>query len=119
LSGNALLGCTYVLCREKDLIMHPYRLPCCLLVCLLAGCSSSAQRAEDISQITGDCQAQSLNAAIGEQISVQRVEQLQLQANAKHVRVLAPGDASTREYNPQRLTIDIDESDSIVHLHCG
>ncbi|MCU1716413.1 I78 family peptidase inhibitor [Pseudomonas sp. 5P_3.1_Bac2] len=98
--------------------MHPHRLLSLALITLLAGCSS-AQRADDIEQITGNCNAESLRAQLGQQISVERVEQLQLQANAKLVRVLAPGDMASQEFNPQRLTIDIDESEAILHLHCG
>jgi len=88
------------------------------LLALLAGCSSQppAQQATDR---TGDCNVDNLQDMLGQSISTELVEQIQRQANARSLRVLAPGDAATLDYNTQRLNIDIDESEVIIRLTCG
>lgn len=34
-------------------------------------------------------------------------------------RVLRPGDAATTDYDPSRLNIELDETDTIIGLSCG
>lgn len=88
------------------------------ILALLAGCSSS-QPAQPAAEITGDCNVENLQGVLGQNASAELIEQVQRQANAKTLRVLAPGDAATMDYNPQRLNIDIDESEVIIRLTCG
>ena len=88
------------------------------LLALLAGCSSQPP-AQQTAEITGDCSVDNLSGVLGQNASAELIEQVQLQANAKTLRVLAPGDAATMDYNPQRLNIDIDESEVIIRLTCG
>ncbi len=88
------------------------------VLALLAGCSSP-QPAQTAAEITGNCTVDNLQNMLGQDASVERIEQLQLKANAKFVRVLAPGDAATLDYNLQRLNIHIDESETITRLTCG
>ncbi|WXL24718.1 I78 family peptidase inhibitor [Ectopseudomonas mendocina] len=82
------------------------------LLALLAGCSSAPT---DSTQ----CNVEHLQKMRGKQIDGNLVDELQQDANASTVRVLAPGDRSTRDFNPQRLNIDIDENEVIVRLSCG
>lgn len=88
------------------------------LLALLAGCSSQ-QPAQSVAEISGDCTVEQLQGMRGQQASTKQIEELQLKANAKFVRVLAPGDAATLDYNLQRLNIYIDESETITRLTCG
>jgi len=88
------------------------------ILALLAGCSSS-QPAQPVAEITGDCNVENLQGVLGQNASAELIEQVQQRANAKTLRVLAPGDAATMDYNPQRLNIDIDESEVIIRLTCG
>ncbi|MDX1298053.1 MAG: I78 family peptidase inhibitor [Pseudomonas sp.] len=88
------------------------------LLALLAGCSSP-QPAQSVAEISGDCSVEKLQGERGQQASAKQIEALQLKANAKFVRVLAPGDAATLDYNLQRLNIHIDESETITRLTCG
>ncbi|MGB4075352.1 I78 family peptidase inhibitor [Pseudomonas sp.] len=97
-------------------LRHP--LASLTLLALLAGCSSS-QPAQPAAEITGECNVDNLQDMLGQNASAELIEQLQQQANAKTLRVLAPGDAATMDYNPQRLNIDIDESEVIIRLTCG
>ncbi|WP_394238310.1 I78 family peptidase inhibitor [Pseudomonas anguilliseptica] len=88
------------------------------LLTLLAGCSSQPP-AQQAAEISGDCDVEQVHGALGQTASSELIEQVQQQANAKTLRVLAPGDAATMDYNPQRLNIDIDESEVIIRLTCG
>lgn len=88
------------------------------LLALLAGCSSQPPT-QPGADITGDCTVEQVQGVLGQIASAERIQQAQQQANAKFLRVLAPGDAATLEYNPQRLNIHIDESEVIVRLACG
>jgi hypothetical protein len=88
------------------------------LLALLAGCSAQ-QPAQQAAKITGDCNVEQVHGVLGQTASAELIEHVQLQANAKTLRVLAPGDAATMDYNPQRLNIDIDESEVIIRLTCG
>ncbi|MFG0722089.1 I78 family peptidase inhibitor [Pseudomonas sp. GLN_6] len=88
------------------------------LLALLAGCSSQPP-AQQAAEISGDCNVEPVHGVLGQTASSELIEQVQQQANAKTLRVLAPGDAATMDYNPQRLNIDIDESEVIIRLTCG
>ena len=88
------------------------------LLALLAGCSSQPA-SRSAAEISGDCNVDKLSGVLGQSASAALIEQVQRQANAKTLRVLAPGDAATMDYNPQRLNIDIDESEVIIRLTCG
>jgi hypothetical protein len=89
------------------------------LFSLLSGCSSQPAVQPAPEEITGDCTVEQVQGLLGQTASAELIEQLQRQANAKTLRVLAPGDAATMDYNPQRLNIDIDESEVIIRLTCG
>ena len=88
------------------------------LLALLTGCSSQPP-AQPSAEISGDCNVEQVHGVLGQTASSELIEQVQQQANAKTLRVLAPGDAATLDYNPQRLNIDIDESEVIIRLTCG
>ena len=85
---------------------------------LLAGCSSQPP-AEQSAEINGTCNVDTIRGVLGQTANAKRIEQVQQQANANTLRVLAPGDAATMDYNPKRLNIDIDESEVIIRLSCG
>jgi ABC-type uncharacterized transport system auxiliary subunit len=89
------------------------------LLALLAGCSSQQPTTQPSAEISGDCNVEQVHGVLGQTASSELIEQVQQQANAKTLRVLAPGDAATMDYNPQRLNIDIDESEVIIRLTCG
>ncbi|WP_397378080.1 I78 family peptidase inhibitor [Pseudomonas sp.] len=88
------------------------------LLTLLAGCSSQPT-AEQAAEISGACNVDTIRGVLGQTANAKRIEQVQQQANANTLRVLAPGDVATMDYNPQRLNIDIDESEVIIRLSCG
>jgi len=95
-----------------------YPLASLSLLALLAGCSSQPQEPQNAA-INGDCNVEQIQGVLGKIANTKLIQQVQQQANAKNLRVLAPGDAATMDYNPQRLNIDIDESEVIIRLSCG
>ena len=90
------------------------------VIALLAGCSSSGS-SKDPAQQAGqrECNVDKLQDLVGQTINVTLVEQVQQQAGAEQVRVLAPRAPATMDYNPQRLNIDIDDAEVILRLSCG
>lgn len=90
-----------------------------LATLLLAGCASSPTGSNDSRDEARLCDASSVQQARGQRLTLERVEQLQQQAGASLVRVLAPNEMATLEYNPQRLNIDIDDAEIIERLSCG
>ncbi|NQD96306.1 hypothetical protein HP532_26970 [Pseudomonas sp. CrR25] len=92
------------------------------LVTLLTACSSvdtheAPSRSPDNAS-TG-CKAEAVPGLLGKRATAERVEMAREQTGAKSVRVLAPGDMTTMDHNPQRLNIDIDEAELIQRISCG
>ena len=90
-----------------------------LTTALLVGCAGSPPGSQGAVDAERQCDASAVQQARGQLLSRELVEQLQQQAGAKLVRVLAPHEAATLEYNPQRLNIDIDDAEVIERLRCG
>ncbi|SFP89688.1 I78 family peptidase inhibitor [Pseudomonas borbori] len=85
------------------------------LLALLAACSSVDKPAAP----DATCRAEAVPGLLGKLATAERVEMAREQTGAKSVRVLAPGDAATMDYNPQRLNIEIDEAELIQRISCG
>ncbi|MBP8203520.1 MAG: hypothetical protein KAX70_06305 [Pseudomonas sp.] len=88
------------------------------LLALLAGCSA-LPTAHHGAALSDHCNIDNVQGALGQSASAKRIEQTRRQAKAQTLRVLAPGDAATLDYDLQRLNIYIDESETIVRLSCG
>jgi hypothetical protein len=103
--------------------MYCKRLPCTLtLLLLLAGCSSpDGARTTGAQPVNSDgtCNAEAVQNMLGKTATAEQVEQARLHSGAQSVRVLAPGDAVTLDYNSRRLNIDIDEAEVIERINCG
>ena len=57
--------------------------------------------------------------AIGEPATPSILERARISAGARTVRVVRPGQAITLEFNPHRLTIELDGDDHIARVNCG
>ncbi|MDP3979521.1 MAG: I78 family peptidase inhibitor [Pseudomonas sp.] len=102
--------------------MYRKRLPYTLaLLVVLAGCSSvdSSKTPAPAANPNGACNAELVQGMLGRSATAEQVEQARQHAGARSVRVLAPGDAVTLEYNSRRLNIDIDEAEVIQRINCG
>lgn len=69
--------------------------------------------------LTGACDAQPVEALVGQEATDAVVEQARADAGAEQVRTLAPGQAVTMEFNANRLNLDIDEDGTITAVRCG
>jgi hypothetical protein len=102
--------------------MYRKRLPGTLaLLAVLAGCSSvdGSKTPAPPANPNGACNAELVQGMLGQTATAEQVEQARQHAGARSVRILAPGDAVTLEYNSQRLNIDIDEAEAIQRISCG
>jgi hypothetical protein len=67
----------------------------------------------------GQCDASAVQSIVGEPFSERAAQSAQSRAGAATLRILQPGQVMTMEYNPQRLTIVVDESDAVASARCG
>ncbi len=65
------------------------------------------------------CDATAVQSVVGETFSDRLAESARSRAKAGTVRVLQPGQVMTLEYNPERLTIVVDESKAVASARCG
>lgn len=89
------------------------------LLALLTACSSVDKPEAPAQHPDTTCRAEAVPGLLGKLATAERVELAREQTGAKSVRVLAPGDAATMDYNPQRLNIEIDEAEVIQRITCG
>jgi hypothetical protein len=93
---------------------------------LLAGCSSldapwskdraGADRAPAPKQI---CNAQPAQSFVGRTNTSANLEQARQRSGAAMARVLHPGQMTTKEFNAQRLNLEVDATGRILVVRCG
>ena len=108
---------------------------------LIAGCSSFAPQGpvgsspppvskptpapppEPIGKSTappGDiCDAKPAQGVVGQQPTVKVIEQARVRSGARMARVLRPGQMVTKEFDQQRLNLELDASGKIIAARCG
>lgn len=102
------------------------------LTLAMAGCSTSATAPSDRQNAgaapapatapaagNGQCDASAAQSVVGERFSDRAAQSAQSRAGASTLRILQPGQVMTMEYNPQRLTIVVDESGAVASARCG
>lgn len=95
-------------------------------IALLAGCSNmnapwssgrtSSAPAPAPKQI---CNAQPAQSFVGRTNTSQNLEQARQRAGAGMARVLHPGQATTMEFNAERLNLEVDATGRILAVRCG
>lgn len=90
-----------------------------LLLVALTGCGSRDTAPGPAAEPPSACNADAVQNMLGQFASAENVEKIRIQAGAEKVRVLAPGDRATMDFNPQRLNIEIDEAEMIQRFNCG
>jgi len=95
---------------------------------LLAGCSSldapwskgragaGADRAPAPKQI---CNAQPAQSFVGRTNTSANLEQARQRSGAAMARVLHPGQMTTKEFNAERLNLEVDATGRILVVRCG
>ena len=108
---------------------------------LIAGCSSFAPQSpagnnpQPVSKLTpapppepigkstappGDiCDAKPAQGVVGQQPTVKVIEQARVRSGARMARVLRPGQMVTKEFDQQRLNLELDASGKIIAARCG
>lgn len=92
-----------------------------LTLLLASGCTSNkgpaAAPAEPEPQ--AHCNADAVEARIGQRADPDQLEAIRQQADARLVRVIKPGDAVTMDYNITRLNLEVDDAGVIKKASCG
>ena len=65
------------------------------------------------------CQSNTLAWTIGKEADETLVRRAQLEATAKIVRVLKPGQVVTMEYSDQRLNLHVDANNKVTSYSCS
>lgn len=93
---------------------------------LLAGCSSmdapwSSGRGKPAPAPAPQqiCNAQPAQAFVGRTNTSQNLEQARQRSGAAMARVLHPGQVTTREFNAERLNLEVDATGRILAVRCG
>lgn len=85
----------------------------------LAGCTATAGGG---TVQPSDCGAAALQGKIGQPVTGQTATDVRIGGepiqSRGNVRVVAPGQAVTMDFNPERLTIDTDEAGNLVRAQC-
>ncbi len=65
------------------------------------------------------CDAAAARGAIGKTATADVVEQARIDAGVKRARTLKPGQVVTKEYDFNRLNLDVDGNNVITNARCG
>lgn len=89
----------------------------------LAGCAATQplQPESPGPQIASDgaCHADRVAWAVGQPSTQEVMARVWKESGAGLIRPLAPGQAATRDYKPDRINIDIDAKNLITRVYCG
>lgn len=97
------------------------------MAALLTGCAShgqapAGQPAPPTSQAQSPevpCNAQPAQAAVGQSSTASVVESARARSGARMVRILRPGQMVTKEFDTQRLNLEVDANGRILAVRCG
>lgn len=65
------------------------------------------------------CNAQPAQAAVGQSSTASVVESARARSGARMVRILRPGQVVTKEFDTQRLNLEVDANGRILAVRCG
>lgn len=65
------------------------------------------------------CNAQPAQAAVGQNSTASVVESARARSGARMVRILRPGQMVTKEFDTQRLNLEVDANGRILAVRCG
>ena len=98
----------------------------------LAGCSgygqaqspgaqggSSAGASAPAPVVNAPCNAQPAQSAVGQNSTPSVVEAARVRSGAQMARVLWPGQMITKEFNAQRLNLQVDANGRVLAVNCG
>lgn len=92
-----------------------------LLACvLLAGCASPGPATGPTgAPLGGICNAAPAQSFVGQNSTAKVVEAARVSAGALMVRILRPGQMVTKEFDAQRLNLEVNAAGRIIAVRCG
>ena len=105
----------------------PFAVACCLaLGAAVTGCTGYGQTsaapagsAPAASPPGSVCNAQPAQFAVGQNSTASVVESARQRSGAQTARILRPGQIITKEYDTQRLNLEVDGNGRIIAVKCG
>ncbi len=90
----------------------------------IAGCSTSSpfgsgKAGADAPRPVQQCNAQNAQWAVGKTNTEHNINEARKRAGAYMARVIKPGQPMTRDYNMERLNLEVDATGRIVKAFCG
>lgn len=67
----------------------------------------------------GTCDAKPAQSAVGQNSTAKVVEAARVRSGAMIARILRPGQMVTKEFDAQRLNLEVDANGRIVAVRCG
>lgn len=67
----------------------------------------------------GPCNADAARWAIGRAVDQELINRVIHDTGSRTARVIEPGQAVTMDFNPERVSIDVNERGAIVGIRCG
>jgi len=68
---------------------------------------------------SGTCDAKPAQSAVGQNSTAKVVEAARVRSGAMIARILRPGQMITKEFDAQRLNLEVDANGRIVAVRCG
>ena len=87
-------------------------------VALLAGCASPATGPTG-APLGGTCDAAPAQSFVGQNTTAKLMEAARVRSGALMVRVLRPGQMITKEFDAQRVNLEVNAAGRIVAVRCG
>ena len=91
----------------------------CLILALPIALAACALPPTAPAPVAGTCNADAGREFLGRTVDEALAERIRIAAGARSKRVLAPGDAATLDYRPDRLNILVDDARRLTGLRCG
>ena len=90
------------------------------LVLRLTGCATQAPATgPSVPPLRGTCNAQPAQSAVGKNSTAKVVEAARVSAGALMARIIRPGQMVTKEFDAERLNLEVDAAGRIVAVRCG
>ena len=84
-----------------------------------ASSGSSAGAGATPPPASGQCNAQPAQGVVGQSSTSTVVESARARSGAQMARILRPGQMITKEFNAQRLNLEVDANGRILAVTCG
>jgi hypothetical protein len=92
---------------------------CLLALTSLAACAPGNSERITLDQVGAECDARALGSFVGQLPTKENALKLMGFSRSRTLRWVPHGGMVTMDYNPQRLTVQLDEQGRIASAKCG